>query len=211
MRVAIVGSGIAGLTAAHGLYRDHDITLFEAAGRLGGHVDTHDVEVGGQRLAVDTGFIVFNDRTYPQFTALLDELGVASQPSDMSFAVSCARSGLEYNGSSLNALFAQRENLLKPGFWRMLQDILRFNREAPRLLAEPGEDISLGDYLAGNGYGERFRDYYILPMGAAIWSTDPARMLAFPARFFIRFFANHGLLSIADRPQWRVIRGGSRT
>lgn len=211
MKIAIIGSGIAGLTAAHHLHAAHDITLFEAGDHLGGHVDTHDVELGGRQFSVDTGFIVFNHRTYPRFVELLADLAIDSRPSEMSFAVTCAKSGLEYNGTSLNALFAQRENLLKPSFWRMLNDILRFNREAPELLRQPGEEISLGDYLARGGYNERFRDYYILPMGAAIWSTDPASMLAFPARFFIRFFINHGLLSVTDRPQWRTIKGGSRS
>jgi predicted NAD/FAD-binding protein len=211
MRIAIVGSGIAGLTAAHHLHRDHEIELFEAGSHVGGHVHTHDVTLGGRQYAVDTGFIVFNHRTYPHFTKLLAGLGAESQASEMSFSVSCARSGLEYNGSGLNALFAQRENLVRPGFWGMLADILRFNREAPRLLETNGAETALGDYLERGGYGRRFRDYYILPMGAAIWSTDPAVMLRFPARFFVRFFMNHGLLSIRDRPLWRVIRGGSRT
>lgn len=211
MKIAIIGSGIAGLTAAHHLHPAHDITLYEAGDRLGGHVDTHDVELGGRQFSVDTGFIVFNHRTYPRFVELLADLAIDSRPSEMSFAVTCAKSGLEYNGTSLNALFAQRENLLKPAFWRMLNDILRFNREAPKLLQQPGDEISLGEYLARGGYNDRFRDYYILPMGAAIWSTDPAHMLAFPARFFIRFFINHGLLSVTDRPQWRTIHGGSRT
>jgi predicted NAD/FAD-binding protein len=210
MRIAIVGSGIAGLTAAHHLHQQHQITLFEASGHVGGHVHTHDVELGGAEYRIDTGFIVFNRRTYPHFTALLAELGVASQKSDMSFSVSCGASGLEYNGTSLNALFAQRENLLRPGFWGMLRDILRFNREAPRLLHGDGQEISLGDYLDANRYGRLFRDYYILPMGAAIWSTDPLGMLGFPARFFVRFLHNHGLLSVTDRPEWRVVQGGSK-
>jgi predicted NAD/FAD-binding protein len=135
---------------------------------------------------------------------------VVGQDSDMSFSVSCGLTGLEYNGTSLNALFAQRENLLRPGFWAMLRDILRFNREAPWLLQDEGEEIGLGEYLARGGYGRLFRDYYILPMGAAVWSTDPERMLGFPARFFVRFFQNHGLLSVNDRPTWRAVKGGSR-
>ena len=211
MRIAIVGSGIAGLGAAHRLHREgHAITLFEAGPHAGGHVHTHDLPLGGRDYHVDSGFIVFNDWTYPNFIALLDELGVASQASDMSFSVSCGITGLEYNGSTLNSLFAQRANLVSPRFWGMLRDILRFNREAPRLLEEPGNEIGLGDFLSAGGYGRLFRDYYILPMGAAIWSTDPARMLAFPARFFVRFFLNHGLLAVKERPQWRVITGGSR-
>lgn len=210
MKIAVVGSGIAGLTAARLLHQQHDITLFEAANHVGGHVHTHDVELEGRRYVVDTGFIVHNDRTYPNFTRLLNELGVERQDSEMGFSVSCSRSGLEYNGSSLDTLFAQRSNLARPGFWGMLRDILRFNREAPALLGGAGADMPLGEYLARQGYGSMFRDYYILPMGAAIWSTDPVSVQAFPARFFIRFFHNHGLLTIGDRPVWRVIRGGSR-
>lgn len=215
MKIAIVGSGISGLTAAHHLHPEHEITLFEAGGHVGGHVHTHDLGLGGRDYRIDTGFIVFNRRTYPNFIELLAELGVEGQDSDMSFSVSCGDAGphpgLEYNGTSLNALFAQRENLLRPGFWGMLRDILRFNREAPGLLlGEEGDEVSLGEYLARGRYGAMFRDYYILPMGAAIWSTDPGRMLGFPARFFVRFFQNHGLLSVSDRPTWRVVKGGSR-
>jgi predicted NAD/FAD-binding protein len=210
MKIAIVGSGIAGLTAAHLLHPEHDITVFEADSRVGGHVHTHDVELGGHHYAVDTGFIVHNDRTYPNFVGLMDELGVERQDSDMGFSVSCSRTGLEYNGANLNALFAQRSNLARPAFWRMLGDIMRFNREAPLLLKADGGDLPLGEYLHREGYGVMFRDYYILPMGAAIWSTAPALIQRFPARFFIRFFINHGLLSVSDRPVWRVIKGGSR-
>ncbi|MCP5278052.1 MAG: FAD-dependent oxidoreductase [Thiobacillus sp.] len=211
MKIAIVGSGIAGLTVAHHLFPEHDFTVFEAGGHVGGHVRTHDVDLGGRHYAVDTGFIVFNHRTYPHFTQLLADLGVESQDSDMSFSVSCGSSGLEYNGTGLNALFAQRSNLLRPRFWGMLGDVLRFNREAPDLLKADGTEVSLGAYLERGGYGAMFRDYYIMPMGAAIWSTDPARMLDFPARFFVGFFMNHGLLSVTDRPAWRVIQGGSRS
>ena len=166
LKIAIVGCGIAGLTAAHRLHPEHDLTLFEAGDHAGGHVHTHEVTLGGRDYRIDTGFIVFNDWTYPHFIALLDELGVDSQASDMSFSVSCGPSGLEYNGATLNSLFAQRANLLKPRFWGMLRDILRFNREAPQLLAEEGNELSLGDYLTANAYGRLFRDYYILPMGA---------------------------------------------
>lgn len=210
MKIAIVGSGVAGLTAAHHLYPEHDIAVFEAGDHVGGHVHTHDVALAGRHYPVDTGFIVFNHRTYPHFIQLLADLDVESQASDMSFSVSCGITGLEYNGTGLNALFAQRGNLLRPRFWGMLGDVLRFNREAPELLKHEGPEVGLGEYLERGGYGAMFRDYYILPMGAAIWSTDPARMLAFPARFFVRFFMNHGLLSVTDRPTWRVIRGGSR-
>jgi predicted NAD/FAD-binding protein len=210
MKVAIIGTGIAGNVVAHHLHRDHDITLFEANNHIGGHTHTHAVTSNGRSYAVDTGFIVYNDRTYPNFIALLDQLGVPSQPTRMSFAVKCEASGLEYCGSSLNSLFAQRRNLVRPGFYRMLRDILRFNREAPLLLQTGAVSLTLGDYLATQAYSRQFVDNYIVPMGAAIWSTDPRQMLAFPASAFVRFFHNHGLLSLSNRPQWRVIKGGSK-
>ena len=209
MKIAIIGTGIAGNYAAYRLAPDHDITVFEADDRIGGHTNTVEVDDGGRSLPVDTGFIVFNDKTYPNFLALLDELGVASQDSDMSFSVSGGRSGMEYNGSSLNGLFAQRSNLLRPSFYRMLRDILRFNREAPDLLGGPDFGLTLGDYLDSKGYSRQFVDGYVLPMGSAIWSATAERMRAMPAVFFVRFFQNHGLLSVNDHPQWRVIRGGS--
>ena len=209
MKIAVIGTGIAGLVAARVLAREHEITVFEAGDHVGGHTHTHSVEQAGQTYRVDTGFIVFNDWTYPNFIALLDELGVASQPSNMSFSVRDARADFEYNGTSLNSLFAQRSNLLRPAFWRMLRDILRFNREAPALLAADGSEIALGDYLEQGGYTRNFVERYIIPMGAAIWSTDPLAMRGFPARFFVRFLHNHGMLSVNERPQWRVIRGGS--
>jgi predicted NAD/FAD-binding protein len=209
VKVAIVGSGIAGNVAAWHLHREHEITMFEAGAHAGGHSHTHELEQAGRRYAVDTGFIVFNDWTYPSFIALLDELGVASQPSAMSFSVRDEKSGLEYNGTSLNTLFAQRSNLLRPSFLGMLRDILRFNREAPALLHAPGGELPLGEVLERGGYGSAFIERYIVPMGAAIWSTDPASMQRFPARFFVRFLHNHGMLSVNARPQWRVIRGGS--
>ena len=213
MKIAIVGSGIAGLTCAYLLQRQHQITLFEASDWVGGHTHTVDVEVQGQPFAIDTGFIVFNDWTYPNFIRLLDQLGVASQPTEMSFSVHDPASGSEYNGNNLNSLFAQRSNLLRPAFWGMLRDILRFNREAQFDLAEQriAADLTLGQYLQQRGYGQRFIDHYIVPMGAAIWSMSLADMLQFPLQFFVRFFKNHGLLSVSDRPQWRVISGGSRS
>jgi uncharacterized protein len=209
MRIAVVGSGIAGNVAAYRLSREHDVVVYEAGGHVGGHTHTHEIEQAGRRYHVDTGFIVFNDWTYPNFIRLLDELGVASQASSMSFSVRDERSGLEYNGTTLNTLFAQRRNLLRPSFLRMIRDILRFNREAPALLEAPGAGPSLGEYLAEGGYAREFVEHYILPMGAAIWSTAPWLVERFPARFFVRFFDNHGMLSVGDRPQWRVIRGGS--
>lgn len=211
MKIAIIGSGISGLTAARRLCHEHDITVFEADDRVGGHTNTVDVELEGRTWAVDTGFIVFNDWTYPNFIALMNEIGIDSQPSNMGFAVRCDRTGLEYCGSSLGQLFSQRRNSISPAFWRMLRDILRFNREAPRLLEQHGEESGLGEYLAREGYSRRFIEHYIVPMGAAIWSTDPQSMLSFPARYFVEFFSNHGLLSVNARPQWRVIKGGSRS
>ena len=209
MKIAIIGAGIAGNTAAYHLQREHDITVFEADSHIGGHTHTHNVEHEGSSYQVDTGFIVFNDRTYPNFMRLLQELDVPWQPSHMSFSVRCETTGLEYNGTTLNTLFAQRRNLLSPRFYRMIADILRFNKESLELLAE-GPEIELGTYLQQKNYSRTFIDYYIIPMGAAIWSSDPASMMRFPARFFVRFFHHHGMLSINDRPQWLVIQGGSK-
>lgn len=213
MRIAIIGSGISGLTCAYLLARQHELTVFEAADWIGGHTHTVDIDWQGRRYAVDTGFIVFNDWTYPRFIQLMEHLGVASRPTQMSFSVHDPASGLEYNGHDLNTLFAQRRNLLSPGFWGMLRDILRFNRTALEDLAEQRipASLTLGDYLRADGYGARFIDHYIVPMGAAIWSMSPERMLDFPLQFFVRFFANHGLLSVSERPQWRVVEGGSRS
>jgi len=208
MRIAVVGAGVAGLYAAWRLSGEHQVTLYEAAAYAGGHTNTVDVEADGRSWAIDTGFIVFNDWTYPNFIGMLRELGVPWQASDMSFSLRCERSGLEYNGTSVDALFAQRRNLFRPSFHRMIRDILRFNREAPALL-DTDDEVALGNYLESNGYSQAFIENYLIPMGAAIWSTDPARMLAFPARYFTRFFANHGMLSVNTRPQWRAIRGGS--
>lgn len=210
LKIAVIGSGIAGNYAAWRLSENHDITVFEADSRAGGHTNTIDVPHPDGDLAVDTGFIVYNDVTYPNFVRMLDELGVASQESAMSFSVRCERSGLEYNGSNLNTLFAQRRNLLRPRFWRMLRDILRFNREAPRLLEHPGSSVTLRRFLEDGGYSRSFVEHYIIPMGAAIWSATPEGMGGVPAGFFVRFFHNHGLLSVSDRPTWRVIQGGSR-
>lgn len=209
MKIAIIGSGIAGNVIAQRLRREHDITVFEAGDHIGGHTHTHNVEQAGRQYAVDTGFIVFNDRTYQNFVALLDELGVASQESSMSFSVRCEASGLEYNGATLNTLFAQRRNLLRPAFLGMVRDILRFNREALDLLDDPGDELPLGELLVRGRYGRAFVEHYIVPMGAAIWSTDPESMRDFPARFFVRFLHNHGMLTVNARPVWRTICGGS--
>jgi len=211
-KIAIIGSGISGMAAGHYLSEQgHEVHLYESGARLGGHTATIDVEHQGEHLAIDTGFIVFNDWTYPHFIALLDKLGVQSQPTQMSFSVSDAVSGVEYAGSGLNTLFAQRRNLLSPAFLRMVRDILRFNRSAEQHVQESDfAQMTLGDYLRWFGYSREFRDWYLLPMGAAIWSSNQGAMDAFPLQFFVRFFRNHGLLNIRNRPQWRVIKGGSR-
>ena len=208
MKIAIIGSGIAGNTLAYHLHQQHDITVFEANDYVGGHTHTHDIALFGQHYEVDTGFIVFNDRTYPNFLQLLEMLNVEWQPSHMSFSVRDERNGLEYNGTTLNSLFAQRSNLFKPSFYRMIRDILRFNKTALELL-EDGSEITLGEYLAKGQYSEQFIHQYIVPMGSAIWSTDAEQMMQFPARFFVRFFHHHGMLTVNNRPQWRVIKGGS--
>ena len=211
-RIAVIGSGISGLACAYYLHRDHEVHVFEANQRIGGHTATVDVKVGGRRYAIDTGFIVYNDWTYPNFIALMEELGVESQPTSMSFSVSDKRNGLEWAGSSLDTLFAQRGNLLSPRFLGMVRDILRFNKQSV-LDLESGrldDDITLGEYLQRNRYGEAFIDQYLVPMGSAIWSADTDTMAAFPLQFFVRFFKNHGLLNVKNRPQWRTIVGGSR-
>lgn len=209
MKIAIIGSGIAGNTLAWHLQREHDITLFEAGNHVGGHTHTHQIDFYGQSYAVDTGFIVFNHQTYPNFIKLLKQLNVAEQKSAMSFSVRDELTGLEYNGTSLNSLFAQRKNLLNWKFIRMIREILRFNRDAPLLLHHSDSEPTLGEYLDREGYHQEFIAQYIVPMGAAIWSAVPEMLLTFPAKFFIRFFKNHGMLNVNDRPQWYVIRGGS--
>ena len=211
MKIAIIGSGIAGNVAAYHLNKEHDITLFEQNSHIGGHTHTHSIEDATGNLSIDTGFIVLNDRTYPNFIKLLEELDVDIQKTEMSFSVKCENTGLEYNGNNLNTLFAQRSNLFSPVFYRMISDILRFNREATEAINDTHSDQSLGDFLHNGKYSEIFINKYIVPMGAAIWSTNPQDMFSFPARFFFRFFLNHGLLSVNDRPQWYVIKGGSNS
>lgn len=212
MKVAVIGSGISGLSCAHYLSADHEVSVFEAQRKIGGHTATVDVQLGTQRYAIDTGFIVFNDWTYPNFIALMEELGVSSKPTEMGFSVRDPQSGLEYSGTNIDTLFAQRRNLFSPPFINMVRDILRFNREALADLESGAIDDAetLGVYLARNSYGDKFIRHYLAAMGSAIWSADGATILAFPVSFFVRFFKNHGLLSVKDRPQWRVIEGGSR-
>ena len=212
-RIAVIGAGVSGLTAAWLLADKHDVHLFEAGDYAGGHTNTEQFEAGGRTWPVNTGFIVFNDWTYPNFIKLMDRLGVASEVSNMSFSVDCHASGLQYNGTSLNTLFAQRRNLFNLNFLKMIREILRFNKETRADLAAgtipDGE--TLGEYLNRNGYSRYFRNYYIVPMGAAIWSAPEIVLEQFPIRFFLQFFNNHGMLSVDDRPTWRVISGGSAT
>ncbi|MDP4536724.1 FAD-dependent oxidoreductase [Alkalimonas collagenimarina] len=212
MKIAVIGGGISGMMSLYLLQRQHEVTLFEANDYLGGHTATVDVEVSGQHYAIDTGFIVFNNWTYPLFNRFLAELAVPFQPTEMSFSVKNEQTGLEYNGNSLRTLFAQKRNLFKPSFWKMLLDIVRFNKVAKQLLAQDHADLDLtvGDFLNQYRFGDAIREQYLLPMGAAIWSAGLSDMPSFPLRFFLRFFDNHGLLSVNHRPQWSVICGGSR-
>lgn len=212
MRIAVIGTGISGALAARLLSTSHDVTVFEANDYAGGHTHTVDVSLAGTTYPVDTGFMVFNQRTYPNFCRLLSLLEVPSRPSDMSFSVRCSRSGWEYQGSSLNGIFAQRLNAVRPSFLRMLADINKFNRRGRQAASAQSIDptASVGDFLAECGVGAAFVERYLIPMAAAIWSSEPARILDFPAQFMIGFFANHGLMQLRDRPQWRTIIGGSR-
>jgi predicted NAD/FAD-binding protein len=212
MKIAVIGTGIAGMVSAWSLHHaGHQVSVFEAGSYIGGHTNTVTVQLGGESYAVDTGFIVFNDWTYPNFIRLMELLGVASQPTTMSFSVHDPRSGLEYNGTSINTLFAQRRNFLRPSFYRMIRDILRFGREAPLLLTGKDDDalLTIDDYVRKNNYSKEFVEHYLLPMGGAIWSAGTSAMRTFPARYFVQFFKNHGMLSVDERPQWRVISNGS--
>ena len=218
MKIAIIGSGIAGLTCAHLLDPDHDVTVFEAGDRVGGHTNTVDVTVPGRSgqsrsVAVDTGFIVFNEGNYPNFITLLDRLGVESQHSEMSFSVMSESTGLEYRGTNLNTLYAQRRNILSPSFTRMLFDIIRFNRAGRAALDDPqslNDELSLREFVNERKYSKRFVSEFLLPFGAAIWSADPETFLDFPAATYFRFMDNHGLLGLQGIPTWRTVTGGSR-
>ncbi len=207
-KIAIIGTGISGLTCAYSLAPHYQIELFEANDYIGGHTHTVDVEWQGEKSSIDTGFIVFNDRTYPNFIRLLTELGVAYQKTEMSFSVRNDDIDLEYNGNNLNGLFSQRRNLFSPSFWGMLKDVVRFNRDV-RLNDDP--DRTIGQYLEQRSFSPVFRDNYLLPMISAIWSMGLDDSRNFPLRFFVRFFENHGLLNLLDRPQWYSICGGSRS
>lgn len=207
----MVGSGISGLASAWLLSRAHEVTLFEANDYLGGHTHTHAIKLWGQEYAVDTGFIVYNRAHYPLLTRFFDELGVASQPTTMSFSVRNEASGLEYNATSLDGLFCQRRNLLSPRFHGMVRDILRFYREAPALLEDDEPGPTLDEYLAEHRYGAAFRDEHLIPMAAALWSSPSDKILEFPARYLAAFMANHQMLQVRGRPEWRVVHGGSST
>ena len=219
MKIAVVGSGISGLSAAWQLSRDgHEVSLYEAGDYFGGHTHTVDVDIDGQRFGVDTGFLVFNHRTYPNLVQLFEQLEVHTSASDMSFAVKMPMSSeigartLEWAGSNLDTVFAQRRNLLSPRFWRMLRDIVRFNRQTTELALTAGamDEIPLGDFLDEHRYSTEFRDWYLLPMAGCIWSCPTEQMLAFPLATFVRFCHNHGLIQVSNRPQWHTVTGGAR-
>jgi len=209
MRIAVIGSGISGLTASYLLSPNHEVTVFEANDHIGGHTNTIDVAIEGHTYAVDTGFIVFNTKTYPNFTRLMKKLDVTWQPSTMSFSLQCKKSGLVFSPSTLNSLFAQRRNLLRPAFYRMLLDAVRFRRKSLALIEDKDDHITLNDYLERHKYSRMFKNHFIIPMGSAIWSSDPHKFRNFPARYFAEFFYNHGILNIRNQPQWLVIKGGS--
>ena len=210
MKIAIIGTGISGLTSAYLLSKEHSVHVYEAKDYIGGHVYTLPVHLNGTSYEIDTGFIVFNDRTYPNFNKLLNQINVLSQPTSMSFSVKCETTGLEYNGTSINGLFAQRLNLLKPSFLLMVKDILRFNRDAKIFLNDSVEEITFGEFLKRGGYSNSLKNNYALPMASAIWSAKSKVIENANFRFFAQFFENHGMLNVNDRPQWRVIKGGSK-
>ena len=210
MKIAIIGSGISGLTAAHLLHKQHDITILEANDYIGGHTHTHQIEVDKKKWLIDSGFIVYNENTYPNFIKLLQKLKVDTQKTSMGFSVKAPGQKLEYSGGSLNSLFAQRLNLFRPSFLMMLKDILRFNRISVAKLSNLNESTTIYEFLINHKFSKNFIENYIIPMGAAIWSTAAKKTTEMPAVFYIRFFKNHGLLQIFNRPQWCVIKGGSK-
>ncbi|MEQ8937254.1 MAG: FAD-dependent oxidoreductase, partial [Gammaproteobacteria bacterium] len=211
MRIAIIGGGISGMTAAYYLSRRHDITLFEASDYIGGHANTALVKETSRTLPVDTGFIVFNEHNYPGLCRLFDELEVEAINTDMSFSVHCEASGLEYNGTSLNKLFVQRRNIFNFSFLHMLKDISRFNKEAIRDLQQGLDDtITVEDYARQNNYSEVFIEQYLVPLGASLWSSPADRFRQFPMLFVIEFLNNHCMLQVSGRPQWKTVKGGSK-
>jgi predicted NAD/FAD-binding protein len=210
MRIAVVGTGIAGMVAAYLLSDEHELVVFESEDYVGGHTHTIDVALNGQTYAVDTGFIVFNEKTYPNFIQLMKRLGIAWQLSNMSFSVQCKKTGLEFSPSSLNSLFIQRKNLLRPSFYRMIFDIFKFRRESEALLNTDDYSLTLEKFLTAKNFSRRFIEHFIMPMGEAIWSADPVKFNEFPALYFAQFFKNHGFLNVRHQPQWLVIKGGSK-
>jgi predicted NAD/FAD-binding protein len=210
MRIAIIGTGIAGMTSAYLISEDHEVVVFESSDYVGGHTNTQNVTFNGQQYAVDTGFIVFNSKTYPNFIKLMKRLGVEWQNSLMSFSVQCEKSGLEFSPSSLNSLFIQRRNLLRPSFYLMLRDVMRFKRDSEALLKSDDYELTLFDFLTAKKYSQFFIEHFIIPMGEAVWSADPVKFNEFPAHYFAQFFKNHGFLNIKDQPQWLTIKGRSR-
>lgn len=211
MKIGVIGTGISGLVSAHLLAEEHDVTVYEANSYIGGHTNTIDIDENGSKLAVDTGFIVFNKKTYPHFLELLGKLNVPYQKTSMSFSVKCETTGLEYNGTNINTLFAQRLNLFRPKFLKMVLGILKFNKEAKNYLLEPSYSDTLGDFIEKVRLSSELINYYLIPMASAVWSADPKQIFRFPAEFILRFWENHGFLEIDDRPQWYVISGGSRS
>jgi len=212
-RIAIIGAGVSGLTAAYLLSKKHQVSVFEKSAHIGGHTATVDVELEGQSYAIDTGFIVFNNKTYPNYLALLDEIGVGKQETEMSFSVHNTDTGMEYNGHNLDTLFAQRRNIFNPKFWWLVKEILRFNKLCKQSYQAKNynDSLTLGEFLQENKFSDYFAEHYVLPMGAAIWSSSLAQMQVLQFHFFVKFFHNHGLLNIADRPQWYVVPKGSRS
>jgi predicted NAD/FAD-binding protein len=211
MKIAVIGTGIAGMVAAYLLAPDHDLVIFEANDYIGGHTHTIDVQAAGRTYAVDTGFIVFNEPTYPNFVTLLKRLGVTWQPTNMSFSVQDEDAGLEFGFRTLRGVFAQPQNLFRPAFLRLLWDIRRFRRESPELTRDENYQIPLGEYLAAKGYSRAFTDQFLLPLGSALWSADPRDLSEFPARYFADFFQRHRFLNLSGKIRWQVIRGGSRS
>ena len=209
MKIAIIGSGISGLTSAYLLNRKHDVTIFEANDYIGGHTHTHNIDIDGNNYSIDTGFIVYNERTYPNFIKLLDQLNIERQLSTMGFSVKSASQDYEYAGESLNTLFAKRSNIFRISFWRMLYEMYHFGKKADSLGCGLDVSMTLGDYLVDENYSSEFVNYFIIPMGAAIWSTPANKVLDMPAYFFIKFFYNHGMLELTNRPNWWVIKNGS--
>ncbi len=208
-RVAIIGAGVSGLVAARELHRSAEVTVFEQANHAGGHTHTHSIELADRQYRIDSGFIVCNEQNYPNFVSMLDQLKVPLMDTQMSFSVQNIASGLEYNAATIGSIFCQKRNALKPSFWRMLADIRRFYQQAPSLLDNDDAGPSTGEFLTKGGYSRSFIDDHLIPMASALWSAPPDQILAFPMRYMVQFFHHHQMLQISNRPQWRVVKGGS--